>query len=109
MSAEEEEAEFASLFSASAKFASKTGTERRVKAERRAAMTDKQRTKGGSQGRTIQMNFRCTPAFKRLAAGLCGHMAAQSGNDVSTADMLEEAVKLLAKQKGYKGAPDAAP
>ncbi|MFA5956133.1 hypothetical protein [Hyphomicrobium sp.] len=106
---DEDETAFANAFSkvnyGSPKSASKTAS--RVKAERRAVMTDKQRSKGESRNRTIQMNFRCTPSLKRLATGLSGHMAAQSGKDVSIADMLEQAVELLAKQKGYKRVSDA--
>lgn len=105
MSTPEDEAEFASLFQAS-RYAAKTKTDVRVQAERRAAMTDRQRSRGG-RARSLQMNFRCTPAFKKLAAGLTEHMAAMADKDVSLADMFEEAVALLAKKKGYTGAADA--
>ncbi len=95
----EDEIEFASLFTASP-YGKSAKSEKRILAERRAVMTDKQRSRGG-RARSIQMNYRCTPAHKALAAGLAEHM------QVSAADMYEEAVALLAKKKGYKGASDA--
>ena len=42
----------------------------RIKAERRAQLTEKQRRRGGNAVRTTQINFRCSPAFRELAAGL---------------------------------------
>jgi len=100
--ATEDEVEFASLFNVSSRFAAKTNTEARVKAERRAAMTEKQRTRGKSGGRTLQINFRGSPAFKKLAMGLTGHMTAKTGKNVSLADVIEQAVRELAKAQGYK-------
>lgn len=105
MASPEDEAEFASLFEAS-RFGAKTKTDVRMQAERRAAMTDRQRSRRG-RARSLQMNFRCTPAFKKLAAGLTEHLGEKADKDVSLADMFEEAVELLAKHKGYKGAADA--
>lgn len=98
----EAEVEFASLFSASTRFATKTNTSARVKAERRAAMTEKQRTRGASGGRTLQINFRGSPSFKKLAMGLAGHMTAKTGKSVSLADVIEKAVYALAKAEGYR-------
>lgn len=95
------EIEFASLFSASTRFAAKTNTSARVKAERRAAMTEKQRTRGAS-GRTLQINFRGSPAFKKLASGLARHMAAKLDKNVSLADVIEKAIYALAKAEGYR-------
>ncbi|WP_045836443.1 hypothetical protein [Hyphomicrobium sp. 99] len=92
----EDEAEFASLFEAS-RFATTTKIEKRSAAERRASATEGQRSRGG-RARSVQMNFRCTPAFKAQSAGLAASMG------VSIADMLEEAVAALAKRKGFKGA-----
>ena len=91
----EDEIEFASLFAGS-RYATKTKTATRMKAERRAAMTEKQLSRGG-RARSVQMNFRCTPAFKALATGLANHL------NVSVADIIEEAVEALAKRKGYGG------
>lgn len=53
------------------------------------------------------MNFRCSPAFKKLVAGLAKHMAAEAGHQVSIADVMEAAVTVLAKRKGYAGPSDA--
>ncbi|CAA2143857.1 hypothetical protein [Hyphomicrobium sp. ghe19] len=94
-----DEIEFASLFAAT-RYGQSAKSEARIQAERRAVMTDKQRSRGG-RARSVQMNYRCTPAHKALISGLSEHM------DVSAADMFEEAVALLAKKKGYKGASDA--
>lgn len=101
----EDEADFASLFQAS-RPASRDRTKLRVEGERRSAMTDKQRSRGGS-ARSDQMNFRCTPAFKAFASGLAKHMTTAGGKPVSIADIFEEAVATLAKKKGYKGAQNA--
>lgn len=90
----EEEAEFASIFRPT-RDASKARIESRMKAERRASLTDGQRSRGG-RARSAQMNFRCTPAFKAFSAALAAHMNA------SLADMMEEAVMGLAKKKGFK-------
>ena len=101
----EEEIEFASLFAASP-YGKSAKSETRMKAERRAAMTEKQRSRGG-RARGEQENFRCTAAHKKLAAGLAEFMSKQADEKVSLADMYEEAVALLAKKKGYKGPSDA--
>jgi hypothetical protein len=93
--ASDEEIEFASLF-APARYAKETKATQRMQAERRAAQTDKQHSRDG-RARSVQVNFRSTPAFKALAAGLAKHL------DLSVADMLEEAVKVLAKSKKYGG------
>ena len=66
----------------------------RVDRERRAQMTDKQRKRGAR--RTQQINFRCSPAFRELAAGLAKHC------ECSIADVMEEALAKLADAKGYK-------
>jgi hypothetical protein len=68
----------------------------RVKAERRAQLTEKQRKRGGNAVRTTQINFRCSPAFRELAAGLAKHL------ECSIADVMEDALELLASAKGYK-------
>ena len=69
--------------------------EKRMKAEKRSALTDKQRKRGAV--RTAQINYRCTPAYKALAAGLAKHC------NVSIADVMEEALAMLANTKKFKG------
>jgi hypothetical protein len=44
-----------------------------------------------------RINFRCSPEFKELVAGLAKHL------DCSIADVLEDAAEMLAKAKGYEG------
>ncbi len=70
-------------------------TERRIKAEKRSALTDKQRKRGAV--RTAQINYRCSPAYKALASDLAKHC------NVSIADVMEEALAMLAKAKKFKG------
>lgn len=67
----------------------------RETAERRTQQTDAQRKRGAV--RTTQINFRCSPAFRDLAKGMSEHL------DVSTADVMERALELLAKKTNYKG------
>ncbi len=69
--------------------------ERRMRAERRTALTDKQRKRG--PGRTAQLNFRCTPALKRKVAGLVKHC------NFSIAELMEEAIEMYAAQRNYGG------
>ena len=93
--ADEQEVEsFASMFAAG--FGAKPDRiERRMKAEKRSALTDKQRKRGAV--RTAQINYRCTPAYKGLASELAKHC------DASIADVMEEALALIAKAKKFKG------
>ena len=67
----------------------------RIKAERRTQLTEKQRRRGGNAVRTTQMNFRRSPAFRELAAGVAKHL------ECSIADVMEEALEMLASAKGY--------
>lgn len=90
----EEVADFASMFGGG--YAKTDRTEQRLRAERRASMTEKQRHRKGGAMRTAQLNFRCSPAFKKLASGLAKH------RDCSIADMMEDAVAMLAKDSNYK-------
>jgi len=69
----------------------------RMKAERRTQLTEKQRSRGTAV-RTSQINFRCSPAFRDLVAGMAKHL------DCSIADVMDEALQLLASAKGYQGA-----
>lgn len=92
---EEQEVEsFASMFAAG--FGAKPDRiERRMKAEKRSTLTEKQRRRGAV--RTAQINYRCSPAYKALASGLAKHC------DASIADVMEDALALLAKAKNFKG------
>ena len=69
----------------------------RMKAERRTQLTEKQRSSRTARTavRTTQINFRCSPAFRELAAGMAKHL------DYSIADVMEEALDMLASAKGY--------
>lgn len=84
---------FASMFQAG--FAAEPERiERRQRAERRSSQTAKQRKRGAS--RTTQINYRCTPEYRQLASGLAKHC------DASIADVMEEALALLAKSKRFR-------
>lgn len=84
---------FASMFQAG--FAAEPDRiDKRQRAERRSSQTAKQRKRGAT--RTAQINYRCTPAYKQLAAGLSRHCNA------SIADVMEEALDLLARAKKYR-------
>jgi hypothetical protein len=69
--------------------------EKRRRAERRSSLTGKQRRRGAV--RTTQINYRCTPAYKQLARDLAKHC------DASIADVMEEALALLAKARSFRG------
>ena len=85
---------FASMFQAG--FAAEPErVEKRQRSERRSSLTAKQRKRGAV--RTAQINYRCTPAYKQLASGLSKHC------DASIADVMEEALALLAKAKKFSG------
>lgn len=84
---------FASMFGAG--YAQAPGrVEQRMRAEKRSSLTAKQRKRGAV--RTAQINYRCTPAYKALAAGLAKHC------DASIADVMEEALAMLAKVKKFR-------
>lgn len=68
--------------------------ERRIKKEKRSVLTERQRKRGAV--RTAQINFRCSPAFKLLASDLAAHC------DASIADLMEEALAMLARAKNFK-------
>lgn len=68
---------------------------KRQRAERRSSLTPKQRKRGAA--RTAQINYRCTPAYKQLASDLAKRC------DASIADVMEEALALLAKAKRLSG------
>lgn len=86
---------FAGVFGSEPAEKQKAAREERVRKERRTQLTEKQRRRGAV--RTAQLNFRCSPEFKQLVLDLAQHM------DCGIADMMEEAIALLAKAKGFKG------
>ncbi len=61
----------------------------------RSQLTDKQRNRGGV--RTENINFRCSQDFKAKLAGMQEHLEGKP----SYADILEDALDMLAKAKGY--------
>jgi hypothetical protein len=70
--------------------------EARAKQERRTQLTEKQRERSGAI-RTEQINFRCSAAFKAKVNAMKKH----KGADRSIADVLEQALDLLAKSEGF--------
>jgi hypothetical protein len=87
---------FASLFPGPPGEQQREARKARIKAEWRAQLTEKQRRRGGNAVRTTQINFRCSPAFRELAAGVAKHL------ECSIADVMEGALDMLASTKGYK-------
>src|SRR5262245_39334093 len=96
MTNEEQVDSFAKLFPGPPGDQQREARKSRIKAERRAQLTEKQRRRGGNAVRTTQINFRCSPAFRELAAGMAKHL------ECSIADAREGALDLLASAKGYK-------
>jgi predicted HicB family RNase H-like nuclease len=89
---------FASMFDGPPGERQREARAARKKAERRTQLTEKQRKRaGGNAVRTDQINFRCSPAFHELAAGMAKHLGC------SIADVMEEALQMLASSKGYGG------
>jgi hypothetical protein len=78
--------------------------EARAKQERRTQLTEKQRERSTAV-RTEQINFRCSAEFKADTAGMQAHLQKKRGlaRKPSIADVLEEALALLAKTEGYNG------
>lgn len=93
----EEVDSFAAMFGGPPGEKQRASREARKKAEKRTQLTDKQRNRGAV--RTDQIGYRCTPEYHQLARGLAKHL------DCSIADVMEEALQMLAKAKGYGGAP----
>lgn len=95
MTDSEEERAFLQMFSGATDggFVNKDRLEERRKAERRAAMTDKQLSRGG-RARNAQLNVRTTPQVRALAGKLAQNL------DLSLAEMIELAISELASQKG---------
>jgi len=93
----EEVDSFASMFGGPPGEKQRAARTARKKAEKRTQLTEKQRKRGGNAARPDQINFRCSPAFRDLVAGMTKHL------DCSIADVMDEALQMLAKAKGYGG------
>jgi hypothetical protein len=93
----DEEIEFASLFNKT-KYATGVDVQKRIKAERRSTMTDKQAARAKGRARSAQINFRTTPQLKELASGLADHLG------MTLADMMEKAITDLARAQKFGGA-----
>jgi hypothetical protein len=78
-------------------FGNVANTDRRVKAERRAGMTSKQRARRAKKAATI--NFRCSDATRKIVEDL----AAKFGSNFT--DVMERAVAMLATSERI--GPDA--
>lgn len=90
---------FASMFQAG--FAAEPERiEKRQRAERRSSLTSKQRKRGAV--RTTQINYRCSPAHRKLAAGLARHLS-DPERAVSTADVMDDALIMYAKAMKFDG------
>jgi hypothetical protein len=88
---------FAAQFAAQP-IARRQAREQRIQKEKRTQLSDKQRQRGAV--RTAQINFRCSPEFKERLQGLQEHMGGKA--KVAIADIMEEALALLATKEGYK-------
>jgi hypothetical protein len=95
MSNPEEVDSFAAMF-AGPPASRRQAREVRVQKERRTQLTEKQRGRRGE--RTAQINFRCSPEYKARLQAIQEHLGG-----VAIADIQEEALELLAKDKGFKG------
>jgi hypothetical protein len=89
----EEVDSFAAMFA----LGSRRSREDRVKRERAAQRTDKQRERNAI--RTAQLNYRCAPDHKALAHAVKAYL----GEGWSIADVMEEALEDFAAKKGYRG------
>lgn len=88
--ADETDTSFADVFKS--KFGAGVDTKARLKAERRAGRTPKERNRGGKGPlRNVQMNFRGTAHTKQLVELLAERLG------VSHADIFELAVEQMAK------------
>lgn len=96
MKTSEEEIEFASLFG-KAKYATAVDVQKRIKAERRSTMTEKEAGRAKGRARSAQINFRTTPETKTLAGGLASHMG------LTIAEMIERAIEDLARAQKFGG------
>lgn len=86
---------FISMFGGKKPSSRRDQRQARAEKERRTQLTDKQRHRGAV--RTENLNFRCSPEFKAKLAGMQDHLEGKP----SYADILEDALDMLAKAKGY--------
>jgi len=86
---------FASMFSGPPAEEQRIARQERTRKEKRTQLTDKQRKRGAV--RTAQINFRCSPAFRELASGMAKYL------DCSIADVMEQALEMLANAREYGG------
>ncbi len=93
--ADEEGTSFESAFGAL--FGTRTDTAARLKAERRASLTPKQRDRKKTKNRDVQINVRATRAVKELLDTITEQL------DGSAADHFERAILAYAKANGIKG------
>lgn len=94
MTMTEEVDDFARMFLGPPGQAQREARQQRAKKERRTQLTPKQRKRGGV--RTTQVNYRCTPAHQQLSKDVAKAMGC------SVADVMEEALLILAAQKGIE-------
>jgi hypothetical protein len=92
--ADEEGTSFESAFGAL--FGTRTNTQARLKAERRAGLTPKQRDRKKIKGRDVQVNVRATKAVKELLDTLAERLGG------SAADQFEKAIISYAKANGIE-------
>jgi hypothetical protein len=78
------------------KFAAPENAAKRIKAERRANLTPKQRRRRGPPKK--QTNFRATEQTRTLLAALSAHLTRTEGYDVGQGDVIERALPLLAEK-----------
>lgn len=84
------------------KFAAPENTTKRLKAERKANLTPKQRQRRGPPKK--QVNFRATAQTRALLEALSAYLTKADGHDVGQGDVIERALPLLAKSlPGFKG------
>lgn len=92
---DEEGTSFESAFGAI--FGSRTNTEARLKAERRAGLTAKQRERKKTKNRAVQINVRATKEVKELLDTVTERLGG------SAADHFERAIIAYAKANGIGG------
>ena len=84
------------------KFAAPENTTKRLKAERKANLTPKQRQRRGPPKK--QVNFRATAQARALLEALSAYLTKAEGHDVGQGDVIERALPLLAESlPDFKG------
>ena len=83
------------------RFGTNASPQKRIKAERRAMMkADDPRRKRAGLPRPCQFNVRITEEAKALAGELVKDLTARDGHPWSQADLVEEAISVLARSIG---------